>query len=197
MWGGFTLIRNFSRYDPPPGYDVGKTVAVTPSSTRCDRLKAPELPKSKSHDIRAQLEHDALTRAVRLTCDLDVEVACPEDCTATYRGKQMRFDVSVKSCDTLFCRYTMKAENRFLSQRRLNDEFWEQTGNERKRGAAVRCDIVPGGVDLIPPDSEGAAPTTTGYRCYTRRPKAVTDTYEVVMASSEIFFRDEDGQPPR
>ncbi|WP_204051725.1 hypothetical protein [Microbispora siamensis] len=61
----------------------------------------------------------------------------------------------------------------------------------------MRCDIVPGGVDLIPPDSEGAAPTTTGYRCYTRRPKAVTDTYEVVMASSEIFFRDEDGQPPR
>lgn len=209
VWGGVALVRSFIAYEPPIGYDEATTQPVTEASERpCSTVGTtiPDLPESERLDVEAQLEHSALGTAVGMACDTDVKVECdPEaDCTASYGDEKVVLDVIRGRCttwaviDEQSCEYRMVAMNRFLTQHNLNSRFWSRFREDAEDGALLRCDTIPGGVDLLPGDRGGgsAAPgeTKTKYRCYTREPGHLTHTYRVIAGSGTHldFVEEED-----
>lgn len=184
------------------GYDEATTQDAVLPEPSCYELTTPGLPESLELDVKAQLEHDVRPEVVDMTCDTDVEVTCdPEaDCTAVYGDERLVIYVIREGCDTPWpgrlqtCKYRTQPKNRFLSQKLLNHHFALFSTKERERGALARCDTIPGGADLIPPEPAGAAISerfTTTYHCYTRRPGSITYTYNVLAEPDDSFTFEE------
>ncbi|GAA3928973.1 hypothetical protein GCM10023085_07950 [Actinomadura viridis] len=198
IWGGVKLVRSFMAFESPLHYDVAKTTEVTAPAQPCHRITVPDLPEDKRRTFRAQLEHSVLEKTVRMTCDPKIKVECASDCTATYGGAKISYQVTnMGSCidlgDTQSCKYKITARERLLAQASLNEQFW-QYGKSQRKGAKLRCDTLPGGAAVIPGDpveNAGApkAETKTKYRCYARN--RVTYVYDVVAArGSGLVFEE-------
>ncbi|MEU8345372.1 hypothetical protein AB0C74_27050 [Spirillospora sp. NPDC048832] len=193
VWGAVALVRGFTRWEPPVEYDEATTQEVTAPAENCALLeqKIAKPPESRRLDVKAQLEYSAMRKAVPMACDLDVKVECDpnSDCSAAYKGKTIAIAVQRGSCTSMpsigerLCEYTLHPRNRFLSQRRLNEAFWESRQKDKKDGSVLRCDTIPGGADVLP-----LAGTKTEYRCYTRKLGSVTNKYTVVAGDGNHLF---------
>jgi hypothetical protein len=149
----------------------------------------PDLTSEQQQDRRAQIEHAARVDVATSGCVPAVDGGCDEQilsCRVLVGDEAVTLGVRYGSCRDLItsrsCEYRLERRNRVLTQQRLHHEFAIFAAEERAEGAVLRCDTIPGGADLFPlDDSEGLDPgyRSTPYRCYTRKPRSVTDVYDV------------------